>query len=69
MTFAVGQRVRFREPCIWPERGGQAGVVVRPRSDGVYPQPAPSEVIVLLDSDKSGYGWTCVASIKSLEAI
>lgn len=71
--FAVGTRVRVREGCVWPERVGCAGVIVAPPSDGTYPQPGPSECLLLLDDDPldgGGYSdvrWSCVMSNSSVE--
>ncbi len=73
-----GSRVRLNDTCIWPERRGCEGVVVAPPHDGMYPQPAKSEVIVKLDADPlhsrpwdspSYEWWTCVIDRKSVEAI
>ena len=63
MNLRPGARVRMNETCPWPERRGCDGVVVTPPRDGMYPQPAPWEVVVKLDDDPLGYNdrwWTCV---------
>lgn len=71
-----GDRVRFNERCPWPQRVGAEGMIVAPRADGMYPQPAKNEVLVYLDSDPlqaaRAYGeewWTCAADRRSLDAI
>lgn len=50
-ALPAGTRVRVRPSCVWPERVGCEGVVVAPRADGIYPQPGPRELLVLLDDD------------------
>lgn len=75
VVIGHGRRVRLTDTCPWPERRGLEGVVVAPPSDGTYPQPAKSEVIVKLDKDPltpalSGHqGWTCVVDRKSVEVL
>jgi hypothetical protein len=68
----AGQRVRFTETCPWPERVGLTATVVAPPSDGTYPQPGRSEVLVLIDGDPYGpldRGWTCVMPVKACEVV
>lgn len=66
-----GQRIRFNEHSPWPERVGCEGVVVAPRADGIYPQPAKDEVLILLDDDplSDHPAWTCVTDRKSLDLV
>ena len=79
ITISPGSRVVLTEACPWRERRGCVGVVVRPRSDGVYPQPAKSEVLVLLDRDpldirpyvvsQDSLGWSCVVPTMCCEVL
>lgn len=69
--FRPGTRVRLvRSP--WPAREGCTGIVVAPRSDGIYPQPPRWERIVLLDDDPlllhapEGIWWSCCIPTKNL---
>lgn len=82
MTLPAGTRVRM-QGSPWPEREGCEGVVVAPRADGIYPQPAPVESLVKLDDDpldrmafspganyERSYGWwSCVVSDNNLETL
>lgn len=72
--MSPGTRVRFNDKCVWPERRGQEGVIVAPPTDGMYPQPAQWEVLVLLDHDPLTIDgtpdwWTCATSQDSLDEI
>jgi hypothetical protein len=72
--FQPGDRVIFCKDSPWPERVGCEGVVVAPRSDGIYSQPVKGETLVLLDADPlrvdgSVHGWSCVTTSKSLALI
>lgn len=80
MPFEVGDRVRFNERSVWPERVGAQGVIVGPPNAevaGRYPWHGrgPNEVIVLLDDDplKKRYdvlqGWSCAASRDTLDVL
>ena len=67
-----GTRIRVTHRSVWPERVGCEGVVVTPRADGVYPQPCPWEVLILLDDDPLRYDgspewWTCVIGRRDVE--
>lgn len=75
--LAPGTRVVVNAWSAWPERVGARGTVVAPPQKG-YPQPAPNEVLVLLDRDplgpgappartKEGRRWTCVLDRRSVD--
>ena len=74
MKWPPGTKVRLKTPCAWPERGGRTATIVAPRRDGIYPQPASWEVLLLLDDDpfiqSNNRGWwSCVMDAKDVEPL
>lgn len=68
--WAPGARVRVTGNSPWPERIGHVGIVVLPRGDGRYPQPAKDEALLLLDEDplcQLPSWWSCVIGNETLE--
>lgn len=68
-----GTRVRlYRSP--WPARAGLTATVVAPPADGTYPQPAPYEVVILIDNDpltatRTDRTWSCVIGRRNLHLL
>lgn len=67
--MSPGTRVVILDSCPWPERRGLNAVIVAPPEDGTYPQPARSEVLLLIDDDPlhATYTyWTCVMNVRDV---
>ena len=63
MTATVGDRVKLRYPCVWPDRAGLEGEVVQPAE-----KLKQTQVLVKLDVDPRDEGL-CVLDVRHVEVI